>query len=52
MANVEHEAFACDEDMYTEDRLYSDITLTHRAIAAHAWPILKTLLGKHTCSSV
>ena len=47
MANVEHETFACDEDMYKEDGLYGDITPTDRASVAHAWTILKTLLGKH-----
>ena len=45
MANVEHEAFACDEDLYTEDGLYGDTTLTDRTGVAHAWPIIKTLLG-------
>ena len=52
MANVEHEAFTCDEDLYKEDGLYGDITLTDRATVAHAWLVLKTLLGKHICSSV
>ncbi|KAI0242508.1 hypothetical protein LSAT2_013152 [Lamellibrachia satsuma] len=45
MANVEHETFACDEDMYKEDGLYGDTTPTDRASVAHAWTILKTLLG-------
>ena len=52
MANVEHGAFAFDEDMYIEDGVYSDSTLTGRAAAAQAWQNIKTLLGKHSFSSV
>ncbi|KAI0212240.1 hypothetical protein LSAT2_002855 [Lamellibrachia satsuma] len=45
MANVEHAALACDQDLYTEDGLYGNETLQDQTVVEHAWPIIKEVLG-------